>query len=202
VHQRELPISDLRDPDPELGALVRRAREGSIAAFEELAARVHHQVQRWAARLTRDHDEADDVAQLVLLRLHLRLTEFEGRSRFTTWLYRITRNIALNRRRTVLRRRRLLVSESSAGAHVESTFDREDEAQRLARLVSFYLDELRGRQREAFELVDLQGHSIAAVAERMGVKEVTVRSWLVRARQRIRLRMLEAHAELLEEYES
>jgi RNA polymerase sigma-70 factor (ECF subfamily) len=201
VHQRELPISDLRDPDPELGALVRRAREGSLAAFEQLASHLHAQVRRWAARLTRDDDEADDVAQVVLLQLHLRLREFEGRSRFSTWLYRVTRNVALNRRRTAVRRRQLLAEQPPAPSHTVDEFDREDEAHRIAALVRFYLRELRGRQREAFELVDIHGQSPAEVAVRLGVKPVTVRAWVTRARQRIRLRMLEAHPELLEDYE-
>jgi RNA polymerase sigma-70 factor (ECF subfamily) len=201
VHQRELPIPDLRDPDPELGALVRRAREGSLAAFEQLASHIHDQVRRWAARLTRDDDEADDVAQVVLLQLHLRLREFEGRSRFSTWLYRITRNVALNRRRTAVRRRQLLEEQPPEPVHTDHAFDHEDETRRIAELVRFYLRELRGRQREAFELVDIHGQSPAEVAERLGVKPVTVRAWVTRARQRIRLRMLEAHPELLEDYE-
>ena len=201
MHQRELPIPDLRDPDSELGVLVRRARDGSLAAFEQLASHIHDQVRRWAARLTGDDDEADDVAQVVLLQLHLKLREFEGRSRFSTWLYRVTRNVALNRRRTAVRRRQLLEEQAPEPAPNDQAFDREDEARRIAELVRFYLRELRGRQLEAFELVDIHGRSPADGAERLGVKAVTVRAWVTRARQRIRLRMLAAHPDLMEDYE-
>ena len=202
MHQQELPISDLRDQDPEFGALLQRVRDGSAAAFEELATRVQARVRRWAARLTRDSDDAEDVAQLVLLRLHLRVREFEGRSRFTTWLYRMTRNVALNRRRSEARRARLLREAIDPQAPpVTQGVDREDQTARIAYLVHFYFQELRGRQRQIFELSDLQGKPATEIAERLGVKPVTVRVSLLRARRTIRLRILEEHPELLEGYD-
>lgn len=78
--------------DDELAALVNQARTGNTAAFDELARRVRARVRRWARVLVGDGGEAEDVTQVVLVRVHERLAEFEGRSRFASWLYRITRN--------------------------------------------------------------------------------------------------------------
>jgi Sigma-70 region 2 len=71
VHQCELPITALRERDPEFAEILRRARAGSATAFDELVKRIREQIRRWARRLTPDTDDAEDVAQLVLLQLHV-----------------------------------------------------------------------------------------------------------------------------------
>ena len=197
---RELPISQ-PDEDDVLAALVGRARQGSTAAFDELVLRVHAQVRRWAARVTHDPDDADDVAQLVLLRLHVRLREFEGRSRFTTWLYRITRNIALNRRRIERRREGLLRSAPRAPDRVMPEGTARSDSDRLALLVRSLSTELSRREREVFELADLLGMATPDIAARLGLLPVSVRAALCRARRRIRIRMLEQYPHLLEDYD-
>ncbi len=199
VPQPGFPIADLRDDGNDFGALIDRARRGSAAAFGDLATRVHGSVHRWARRLTGDADDADDVAQLVLLRLHAHLDEFEGRSRLTTWLYRMTRNIALSRRRTERRRATLLAQASPPESEVAPAPD--VDAARIGALVRFHATKLSGRQRDVFELADLRGTPVAEIAARLGVKPVTVRVTLLKARRAIRMRMIESHPELLGEYE-
>jgi RNA polymerase sigma-70 factor (ECF subfamily) len=197
---RELPISQ-PDEDDILGALIQRAKQGHTAAFADLAARIRSRIRTWAARVVHDEDDADDVAQQVLLKLHVRLAEFEGRSRFTTWLYRMTVNTALNNRR-VKRRRAHLLREASEPSSVDTqTFSPQTDAARLNELVEGCLKELSDREREVFELADLKGVSTNDIAEALGVQPVSVRSTLSRARRRIRLRMLEQHPHLLEDYE-
>jgi RNA polymerase sigma-70 factor (ECF subfamily) len=197
---RELPISQ-PDEDDILGALVGRARQGSAAAFTELAARVRSRVREWAARVMHDEDDADDVAQQVLLKLHLRIQEFEGRSRFTTWLYRMTVNTALNRRRLDRRRARLLRSVTPAPSSVMPEVTAQGESARLNELVKACLTELSHRERQVFEMADLKGMPTSDIATTLGLRPVSVRAALSRARQRIRLRMLEQHRHLLEDYD-
>lgn len=198
---RELPISPPNEDDI-LGILVDRARQGSAAAFSELAARVRSRVRGWAARVTHDEDDADDVAQQVLLKLHLRLREFEGRSRFTTWLYRMTLNTALNRRR-VDRRRAALLRQATPALHAVMTdIHTRDDDDRLAALVQACLTELSHRERQVFEMSDLKGMPAAAIATALKLQPVSVRAALSRARRRIRLRMMEQHRHLLEEYDT
>src|SRR5262245_6836288 len=188
--------------DDELTALVQRVRGGNSSAFEELASRVRDRVTRWARRVVGDRDEAEDVAQLVLVRMHERLSEFEGRSRFGSWLYRITRNIALERRRSEARRSALLARELSSER--DATRDPTDAADssRVQHLVAAYFDALSPRQREVFELVELRGLSTSDVAARLGIEASTVRVLLLRARRTIRARMLAQHPGLLEDFGS
>ena len=196
---RELPISQ-PDEDDILGALVARATQGSSGAFTELASRVRSRVRDWAARVVHDDDDADDVAQQVLLKLHLRLREFEGRSRFTTWLYRMTLNTALNRRRVDRRRANLLLRITPQSTTVTPETDVR-ESDRIAALVRACLDELSHRERQVFEMADLKGVATGEIAAKLNLEPVSVRAALSRARKRIRLRMMEQHRYLLEEYD-
>ena len=196
---RELPISQ-PDEDDILGALVTRATQGSSGAFTELASRVRSRVRDWAARVVHDDDDADDVAQQVLLKLHLRLREFEGRSRFTTWLYRMTLNTALNRRRVDRRRANLLLRITPQSTTVTPETDVR-ESDRIAALVRACLDELSHRERQVFEMADLKGVATGEIAAKLNLEPVSVRAALSRARKRIRLRMMEQHRYLLEEYD-
>ncbi len=191
----------LRREDDQLAALARRAGEGQAAAFEELARRVRGRVRRWASAWTRDEDEAEDVAQQVLITLHLRVGDFDARSRFTTWLYTVTRNLALNRRRTAERRRMLLAREGLAATSTEGAGP-DEAAVRLAELVDFYLTRLTPRQREVFALAETHGLNSTQIADRLGITPSTARGLLLKARRTIRLRILESHADLLQEYRS
>jgi len=196
---RELPISQ-PDEDDILGALVARATQGSSGAFTELASRVRSRVRDWAARVVHDDDDADDVAQQVLLKLHMRLREFEGRSRFTTWLFRMTLNTALNRRRVDRRRANLLLRITPQSTTVTPETDVR-ESDRIAALVRACLDELSHRERQVFEMADLKGVATGEIAAKLNLEPVSVRAALSRARKRIRLRMMEQHRYLLEEYD-
>lgn len=188
--------------DDELTALVQRVRGGSSSAFEELASRVRHRVTGWARRVVGDRDEAEDVAQLVLVRMHERLSEFEGRSRFGSWLYRITRNIALERRRSETRRSALLARELSSEPDTARDPTDTADSSHVHHLVAAYFDALSPRQREVFDLVELRGLSTSDVAARLGIEASTVRVLLLRARRTIRARMLAQHPGLLEDFGS
>lgn len=196
------PLSTHTPDERELDRLVRRVRDGSAGAFDELVGRVRERLLRWAHRLTGDADDAEDVAQVVLLRLHSHVRQFEGRSRITSWLYRVTHNVAVDRRRIEARRAQLLeleqAREEAAGETAEAVASAD--AERLGRLVRAYFAELPARQRQVFELVDLRGVAAVDAAARMGITPSTARVLLLNARRAIRLRMLSEHPTLLEEY--
>jgi RNA polymerase sigma-70 factor (ECF subfamily) len=78
--------------------LVQRGSDGDQAAFSELVRRHQGKVRGLLLRLSGNRVVADDLAQEVFLRAFRGLVGFEGRARFSTWLYRIAYNVFLNHR--------------------------------------------------------------------------------------------------------
>src|ERR1700733_4884654 len=105
THARVVAGSDY---DGDLRSLIDGVRADRPAAIDRLIERVQLRVRRWARRFTDDVDAADDIAQEVLIDLAGRVRRYDGRSKFTTWLFTVTRNVALNPRRRDERRARLL----------------------------------------------------------------------------------------------
>ena len=187
--------------DGDLPSLIDGVRSGRPAALERLLVRVQSRVHEWAARFTDDDDAADDVTQDVLIGLERRMKRFDGRSRFSTWLFAVTRNVALSQRRRDQRRielleRRIAIEDSPT----ESAHDSDRDT--LAALVLLYFDALPRRQRQIFELADIRGLTPAQIARQLNMEPVTVRAHLFKARRTIRGRMLQHHERLLEEYRS
>jgi len=105
---RPMDRSTPADPgDEELLARWRRDPDGEAGrrAASALLARHRGRVYAWAIRMLRDHDDALDVAQVVLLKAWKGLPGFDGRSRFSSWLFALTRNECLTALRPRLLKR-------------------------------------------------------------------------------------------------
>jgi RNA polymerase sigma-70 factor (ECF subfamily) len=100
--------------DEELIARARREPGQTDACFAELYRRYRPKVAAWCLRIAGDREEAADVAQDVFLRIHSRLDSFRGDSRFSTWLYQVTRSVALNRAEYRSRRKAQSLDEEDA----------------------------------------------------------------------------------------
>lgn len=187
--------------DDELQTLVAEVRSGRRAALERLLGRVQASVRRWARRFAADNDAAEDIAQDVLIGLERRVQRFDGASRFSTWLFAVTRNAALSRRRRDARRATLVERQHRLALEDERDV-RDPDAARLAALALRYFDALPPQQRRIFELVDIYGFTPADVARRLSMEQSTVRGHLFKARRSIREQLVENHERLLKEYRS
>ena len=182
--------------------LVPRARRGDAGALEQLLGRCRGTVFQWALVQTGEAADAEDVTQEVLIRLHGSLHRFGGRSRFTTWLFQVTRNEASNLRRRLGSRRRLAEAATrEAEAEPVTTDDPADRvhAARVAAFAEGLMRSLPRRQREVFHLADLEGCTVAEIAERLGTSPVTARVHLFHARRAVRAGILERWPELAAE---
>lgn len=198
-------MSEIRRINEAVTPLVRKAQAGDQQALSEVLRRSYQQIHRWAISLTGDPDDADDVTQDVLIMLHRRIGQYRERSRFTTWLYRVTRNAAGDFFRRSSRRKRAVkrsTEEAGDAGYQRGTQLDELHASDVADLVRALFVDLPDRQREVFDLVDLQDWSPVEVSQALGMKPVTVRAHLHRARRAIRKRILERHPELMEELSS
>jgi RNA polymerase sigma factor (sigma-70 family) len=93
------PFSETSGDDADDGELVRRAKDGSREALEALILRHQAWVYNIAVRMVFQPEDAEEVAQEVMIKAVTRLDSFKGESQFRTWLYRITANHVLNMKR-------------------------------------------------------------------------------------------------------
>jgi RNA polymerase sigma-70 factor, ECF subfamily len=95
------PLQYVAD-DPDL-PLVQEIRNGNTSAFEELVKRYDRRLYRIALNIVHNHEDAQDVVQEALFKAFSKLTLFQGKSKFSTWLIRIVLNQALMKTRRVRR---------------------------------------------------------------------------------------------------
>src|SRR6185437_11904430 len=97
-----LEAAKIAEPQTEELALVEAARQGDVGAFEQLIKRYDRNVFRIAQHITQNREDAEDVVQDAFIKAYTNLKQFQGQSKFYTWLVRIAVNEALMK----LRRRR------------------------------------------------------------------------------------------------
>ena len=158
----------MQDPDPRT---LDRARRGDLGAFEDLVRAYQADVWRFAYHFTRDRALAEDVTQEAFLRAFRFLKGFRGDSRFTSWLFRIARNCAMD----ALRARKVHL-EKEPPPPVGPT----DPQARIE--LHAALDAVSHEHRDAFLLIEVFGLSYREAADVLGVRVGTVKSRMHRAR--------------------
>ena len=160
-------------------ALVAAARSGDIEAFETLVRRHTRVVYAHALRFFGDPSTAEDVTQEVFVKVYRSLDGFDERSRFTTWLFRVTRNTCLDEVRSG-RRRPIPVDPLDSPPVVQEDFSSEVA---LSASVHHAMRGLPPEDRDALAAVALFGLSYAEAADTLGVPVGTVKSRVFRARR-------------------
>ena len=183
------PVRVIEDPDRDL---VARWQGGDETAFEQLVRLHEKKVYRLLLRMMGSHEEAQDVAQETFLSLHRHGHRFRGEARFSTFVYRVASNAALNRRRTLGRNRarlQKLQTRQAAGDDLpQGPRDPEDATGgvELSAAVREALETLKPALRMPVLLYDIEGLAYGEIAEVLGVAEGTVKSRIHRARQALR----------------
>jgi RNA polymerase sigma-70 factor, ECF subfamily len=116
--------------DEELIATARQPGSAADAALAVLYRRYYLKVAAWCLRISGDRQEAADLAQEVFLRVHERLGSFRGESRFSTWLYTVTRSVAINRGIAARRRETQDLDDESVPEPVEPAPGADEELER------------------------------------------------------------------------
>jgi RNA polymerase sigma-70 factor (ECF subfamily) len=196
--QAGLPAEQTSDQAIARGNLLRSAAAlaaaGDQAAFHSLVIVLHRLVHRWALTFARDPDEADEIVQETFVLVHQRLGQYRGDSPVEGWVYRIARRVALQRHRKDRRRRKL---SEAAFPDIDNVYNTDPGArvdrQLVAEFVRHFFTELPPKQREVFDLVDLQGYDPHEVAGLLQTSVGAVRGNLFKARASMRARILAAH---------
>ena len=176
-------------------ALVTRAKAGDEDAFSELVKHYDRRVFRMAKQITQNDDDAEDVLQETFLKAYTHLDDFQGNSKFYTWLVRIAVNEALMK----LRKRRSdrtvpldepidtgedeMVREIAVwDENPEESYSREE----LGEILDQAIQGLKPAYRTVFILRDIEEMSIEETAEALGLSISAVKSRLLRARLQLR----------------
>jgi RNA polymerase sigma-70 factor (ECF subfamily) len=176
-------------------SLVAAARSGQRAAFGELCERNAKKIFRVARRITRNREDAEDAVQDSFLNAFVHLTDFDGRSRFSTWLTRIAINSALAKLRKNRRVREVPMEEPNATAEFETHYETRDTApnpeesySQLERkeVVSAAIGGLQPGARRVVEFHKLQELSARETAQILGVSTTAVKSRMFHARATLR----------------
>jgi RNA polymerase sigma-70 factor, ECF subfamily len=175
--------------------LVAQSREGDAEAYGQLVRRYQSKIFRLAQHITQNREDAEDVLQETFLKAYEHLDQFQGNSKFYTWIVRIAVNQALMK----LRRRKndKTVSMDDAIDTGEDTIVREIAAwdenpeERMSReeiggILDSAVESLDAPYRSVFVLRDIEELSTEETAEALGLSVPAVKSRLLRARLQLR----------------
>ncbi len=189
-----LETGSFRECDPD-GDLVERWQAGDQSAFEALIRRHERRVFGLLMRMLGNRQDAEDVAQEAFLSLHRHGHRFRHQARFSTFVFRVAANAALNRRRTLGRKNariRQLKLRQEAGTDLPTT-PRDPEAQVAGAEIQIQVQEALSRLPEdlrmATVLYDIEGLSYREIATVLKIPEGTVKSRIHRARSALRSRL-------------
>jgi len=190
--------------EPDDARLIQQAQQGDRAAFNQLILRHQEKIFIVARGLLRDYHEAEEVMQETFFSAYQHIKTFRGQSSFLTWLITITRNHCLNRRRSLARRKRVIVSSSEQSVETEDgeqvrLLDTPDPAPSPAHQA------IRAEQQQLLraaieQLDDLSRHMVKLHCEGLSYEEIaqavnrpvgTVKSRLSRALARLKVQLKE-----------
>lgn len=179
-------------------ALVERVRKGDLGAFEQLMRQYDQKVFRIALHITQNREDAEDIVQETFLKAFTKMDQFQGNSKFYTWLVRIAVNESLMRLRKLRSSKAVSMDEeieteegkvprdfADWGPNPEQQYGQLELAEVLQRAA----EGLAPGHRAVFALRDIDGLSTEETAEALGLSVPAVKSRLLRARLQLRERL-------------
>ena len=197
--------ADVKSADvflPEDTADAYKAADGDTAAFERLVRKYEKYVCTTVYSVVRNYDDSFDVAQEVFLKLYHSIGSFKGESSFSSWLYRIAKNTALD----FLRKEKN--NKGNVSLYIENSDGEENELEipdtsvssspeqtaiknEAKDIIYSALDEISEEHKEIIILRDIDGYTYEEISEIIGLEYGTVKSRLFRAREALRKKLLE-----------
>jgi len=183
--------------------LLIQAKSGNDTAFEELIYRYDKSVLAIALKYVHDTDEAKDIYQEVFIRVYRGLKNFEMKSEFSTWLFRIATNVCLSNKSRSKKHLQQSIDEQIAMEDdevqkYELADDEMDPGEKMINLdlgdiIRGAVDSLSSKQRLTFILKHYEGYKIREIADMLNCKEGTVKKYLFDAIRNLRKKLKPIH---------
>jgi RNA polymerase sigma-70 factor (ECF subfamily) len=179
-------------------ALIERCLAGDQTAWEQIVRTHWRKVFNLAYKFVGRHDEAEDLAQDIFLKIFKALHTFDRRANFQTWIISISRNFCIDHYRSVRKERETMARDVDPSTLTPVSRERgplgQLEQQDLKHLIRLALAELPITLREAVVMRDLKEYSYQEIATALGLPEGTVKSRINRGRLELarQLRRLQA----------
>jgi RNA polymerase sigma-70 factor (ECF subfamily) len=178
--------------------LVDQFRAGSNEAFEELISRYESKVFNLAMRFTRNQEDAEEVLQDVFCTIHKKVAGFQGKSAFSSWLYRIIVNAAFMKLRKRKQQHTVSIEDLSPTVR-QVCMDKDDNSvlrsdnismnREMRIVIQAAIDKLPDQYRAVFVLRDVDGLSNQEVGEILQLSVPAVKSRLHRSRLMLRKKL-------------
>ena len=167
-------------------SLIEQCLAGDQSAWEQIVRQHWRKVFNVAYKFVGKHDEAEDLAQDIFLKIFKALATFDRRANFQTWIISISRNLCIDHYRSVRKERQTMARDVEMSDLQPASTDRGPyaaaEHQDLKAMLRQALDALPVTLRTAVVLRDLQELSYQEIADRLGLPEGTVKSRINRGR--------------------
>lgn len=171
--------------EEEIKEILKEVIEGHIASFNQIVLGYEQQVFSLAMRILRHREEAEEASQDAFVKAFQQIRSFKGNSRFSTWLYRITFNICMNRLRKNKKEQALVIGDipMEAKAITDTSGPLKDYERK------FYLkqaiEKLNQEEQLYFTLFYQHERSISEIEQITGLKESAIKVKLFRCRQKL-----------------
>lgn len=181
--------------DQQTVRLVREAQSGDSEAFHRLVFLYDSRVMSVAMRLLQNEQDAEDLYQEVFMKVFMNIRNFRFESDFFTWLYRITVNTAFNFKKSMRKHYKVEKGAEDEGMDLDWILDpessRTNHGRELQDAVMKAVDTLPQKQRTVFVLKHLENLKIKDIASILGCAEGTVKKYLFRAMEKLRVELEE-----------
>jgi RNA polymerase sigma-70 factor (ECF subfamily) len=189
----------ITQPSPGIDTLIEQCLDGDQAAWEQIVRLHWRKVFNVAYKFVGSHEQAEDLAQEIFLKIFRSLDTFDRRANFQTWLISVSRNLCIDHYRSVRKERQTIdrdvpaedLSPAAVTASPLAALENHD----LAGLLRRALQTLPQSLRVAVLLRDLQELSYLEIAERLNLPEGTVKSRINRGRRELARQILRLREE-------
>lgn len=172
--------------DEELVALCKKELPHTLASYEELVRRYEAQIFNYCNRFLNSHLDAEEICQDAFLRVFHKIHQFEGRSSFKTWLYRIVTNLCLGRRSTLAKRRERQALYSAEATTQADAAIAETTNPEIGEHLQQAMAKLDAEKRQIITLKFISGLSLQEISEILKISLSATKMRLYRARDELK----------------